>query len=81
MTNEIANEEKKENKLVRILITLLWLVISVGVDIIAIVTEEAIVGAILARENSKNKDNIKQLTKFRGLDVIDVIKNPNLVCV
>ena len=47
MTNEIANEEKKENKLVRILITLLWLVISVGVDIIAIVTEEPIVGAII----------------------------------
>lgn len=44
---------------------------------------EAIIGAILAKENSKNPDNIKQLAEFRGLKVIDVIKNPNLakVCV
>ena len=40
---------------------------------------EAIIGAILAKENSKNADNIKQITEFRGLKVIDVIKNPNLV--
>lgn len=40
-------EEKKENKLVRVLITLLWLVISVGVDIVAIIMEEPIVGAII----------------------------------
>ncbi len=40
---------------------------------------EAIVGTILAKENSKNKSNIKQIASFRGLEVIDVIKNPNLV--
>ena len=39
---------------------------------------EAIIGALLARENSQHKDNIKVISKFRGLDVIDVIKNPNL---
>lgn len=38
---------------------------------------EAIVGAILAKENSINKENIKQIAQFRGLSVIDVIKNPN----
>ena len=40
---------------------------------------EAIIGAILAKENHKNSDNIKQLSEFRGLKVIDVIKNPNLI--
>ena len=40
---------------------------------------EAIIGAILARENSKNNENIKKLSEFKGLDVIDFIKNPNLV--
>ncbi len=40
---------------------------------------EAIIGAILARENSENSDNIKQIALFKGLKVIDVIKNPNLV--
>ena len=40
---------------------------------------EAIVGAFLARENSEHKDNIKKIAEFRGLDVIDVIKNPNLI--
>ena len=40
---------------------------------------EAIVGAILARENAKNNDNIKILSEFRGLKVIDVVKNPNSV--
>ena len=39
---------------------------------------EAIIGALLARENYQNKGNIKVISKFRGLDVIDVIKNPNL---
>ncbi|MCM1010706.1 MAG: hypothetical protein NC390_07525 [Fusobacterium sp.] len=33
---------------------------------------EAIVGAILAMENSKNPDNIKELFTFRGQRVIDV---------
>jgi hypothetical protein len=40
---------------------------------------EAIIGTILARENSKNRSNIKKIASFRGLEVIDVIKNPNLV--
>lgn len=40
---------------------------------------EAIVGALLARENSKNPQNIKTLSEFKGLNVIDVIKNPNTV--
>ena len=38
---------------------------------------EAIVGAILAKENSKHNENIKTLSEFKGLNVIDVIKNPN----
>lgn len=37
---------------------------------------EAIIGAILAKENSKNPDNIKVISHFRGLNVIDVIKTP-----
>ena len=40
---------------------------------------EAIIGAILAKENSVNPGNIKKLSEFKGLNVIDVIKNPNLV--
>ena len=39
---------------------------------------EAIIGAILAKENYKNNSNIKKLAEFKGLNVIDVIKNPNL---
>lgn len=37
---------------------------------------EAIVGAILARENSKNPDNIKEISTFKDFSVIDVVKNP-----
>ena len=40
---------------------------------------EAIVGAILAKEHSKNTSNIKVIGDFRDLPVIDVIKNPNLL--
>lgn len=40
---------------------------------------EAIVGAILAKENYKNNNNIKEISNFRGQKVIDVIKNPNLI--
>lgn len=39
---------------------------------------EAIVGALLAKENYENKDNIKVISTFKGLNVIDVIKNPNV---
>ena len=42
---------------------------------------EAIVGAILAKENAENKANIKQIAQFRGIKVIDVLKNPNKVLV
>lgn len=43
---------------------------------------EAIVGAILARENYINKEkNIKIISTFKGLNVIDVIKNPNIITV
>ena len=35
---------------------------------------EAIVGALLAKETIKNKANIKQISEFRGLKVIDVIQ-------
>lgn len=37
---------------------------------------EAIVGAILARENAKNPNNIKEISKFKDFSVIDVVKNP-----
>lgn len=40
---------------------------------------EGIVGAILAREKSKNPDNIKVISTFREFNVIDVVKNPLLV--
>ena len=42
---------------------------------------EAIVGAILAKENTKNPDNIKELSHFRDANVIDVINNPRLLAV
>lgn len=38
---------------------------------------EAIVGAILAKENAKNPSNVHTIGEFRTLPVIDVIKNPN----
>lgn len=37
---------------------------------------EAIIGAILVRENFKNPDNIKIVSKFKDFDVIDVVKRP-----
>lgn len=40
---------------------------------------EAIVGALLAKENYKNKENIKVVSTFKGANVIDVIKNPNQI--
>lgn len=40
---------------------------------------EAIIGALLAKENAKNSTNIKTIGNFRDLPVIDVIKNPNIV--
>lgn len=48
MANTIpsAPAEKKENKVVRFFVTLIWLVIAVGVDIYAIVSKGFMVGAI-----------------------------------
>ncbi len=37
---------------------------------------EAIVGAILAKENTYNKNNIKTISTFKDFDVIDVINCP-----
>ena len=42
---------------------------------------EAIVGAILAKENAKNPENIKFLSHFRDANVIDVISNPKMLAV
>ena len=42
---------------------------------------EAIVGAILAKENAKNPQNIKVLSYFRDASVIDVISNPKMLVV
>lgn len=39
---------------------------------------EAIVGALLAKEASKNPSNIKKLFEFRDLNVIDLTKAPQL---
>ena len=40
---------------------------------------EAIVGALLAYENSKNNQNIKLVSSFKSFDVIDVVKNPKIM--
>lgn len=40
---------------------------------------EAIVGAMLAKENANNPNNIKTIAKFKDMNVIDVVKNPNLL--
>ena len=40
---------------------------------------EAIVGALLAKENTNSPENIKKLFEFRGLNVIDVTKAPQLI--
>lgn len=40
---------------------------------------EALVGALLAKEAAKNPENIKKLFEFRGLNVIDVTKAPQLI--
>lgn len=42
---------------------------------------EAIVGAILAKENAKCPENIKVISHFKGFDVIDFIHKPELVAV
>ncbi len=39
---------------------------------------EAIVGALLAKENAKNPDNVKVVSQFRDLNVIDVTLRPSV---
>ena len=39
---------------------------------------EAIVGALLAKENSKNNNNIKVISTFKDFKVIDVVSKPDL---
>ena len=39
---------------------------------------EAILGAILAKEKTNNKESIKKLYSFHGLDVIDINRNLNI---
>lgn len=40
---------------------------------------EAIVGALLAKENSKNNNNIKVISTFKDFKVIDVLTKPDLM--
>ena len=40
---------------------------------------EALVGALLAKEAVKNPENVKKISEFRGLNVIDIIKVPQLI--
>lgn len=40
---------------------------------------EAIIGAIMAKENAKHPENIKVISEFKGFNVLDVIKNPKKV--
>lgn len=40
---------------------------------------EAIVGALLAKEAAKNPENTKVISEFKGLNVIDFTKSPQLI--
>lgn len=53
-----------------------WGFDSLPVNMMPMSQLEAIIGAILARENTKNPDNIKIVSHFRELNVIDVVKTP-----
>ncbi len=53
--------------------------IDLPVNMMPVAQLEAIVGAILARENTINPINIKQISSFKDFKVIDVVKNPKLV--
>lgn len=41
-----VRQEKQENKIVRFFISLIWLAISIGVDVFAVMNESYLVGAI-----------------------------------
>ncbi len=53
-----------------------WGFDSLPVNMMPMSQLEAIIGAILAREKAKNPDNIKIVSHFRELNVIDVVKTP-----
>lgn len=39
---------------------------------------EGILGALLAKENFKNPENVKVISKFKDFNVIDFVKNPKI---
>lgn len=53
-----------------------WGFDSLPVNMMPMSQLEAIIGATLAREKAKNPDNIKIVSHFRELNVIDVVKTP-----
>ncbi len=53
-----------------------WGFDSLPVNMMPMSQLEAIIGATLAREKAKNPDNIKIVSHFRDLNVIDVVKTP-----
>ncbi len=53
-----------------------WGFEDIPVNMMPVAQLEAIIGAILARENYLHPDNIKQISTFKDTRVIDVIKNP-----
>ncbi len=53
-----------------------WGFEDIPVNMMPVAQLEAIVGAILARENYLHPENIKQISTFKDTRVIDVIKNP-----
>lgn len=53
-----------------------WGFDSLPVNMMPMSQLEAIIAAILAREKAKNPDNIKIVSHFRELNVIDVVKTP-----
>ena len=53
--------------------------IELPVNMMPMAQLEAITGAILARENAKNPDNIKQISSFKDFRVIDIKNSKELV--
>lgn len=53
--------------------------IDLPVNMMPMAQLEAITGAILARENAKNPDNIKQISSFKDFRVIDIKNSKELV--
>ena len=53
-----------------------WGFDSLPVNMMPMAQLEAIIGAILAKENTKHPENVKIISSFKDMNVIDVIKNP-----